>query len=160
MSKSEAVGYAIARKKKKQKQTVKVTCDYCGKPAKLIDSALLYGMSYGMVWSCDPCGAYVGCHKNSKNHIPLGRLANPELRMWKRKAHAYFDPLWQRKMEMQGCAKNVARQAGYKWLSKMLNIPAEKCHIGMFDVETCRKVVEVCSEYGVKKRIYAKDNGE
>lgn len=68
-------------------------CDYCGNPADFVDSSVVYhGRSFGMIYLCPNCGAYVGVHKGSDK--PLGRLANSELRNWKKAAHAAFDPLW------------------------------------------------------------------
>jgi len=122
-----------------------VNCDYCHDSAVLVDSAEVYGgRSYGLIWLCRPCGAYVGIHKDSKDHKPLGRLANAELRAAKVNAHSVFDPLWKRKMDKEGCSKKEARKAGYYWLSKQLGISMKECHIGMFDVSMCKRVVEVC----------------
>lgn len=60
-----------------------VICDYCGTPADFVDSSVVYhGHSFGMIYLCPRCGAYVGVHKGSDK--PLGRLANSELRNWKR----------------------------------------------------------------------------
>ncbi|WP_247790043.1 MULTISPECIES: zinc-finger-containing protein [unclassified Bradyrhizobium] len=39
----------------------------------------------------------------------------------------------------------MARGSGYRWLSEQLGINRKRCQIGMFDVETCRRVVEICS---------------
>lgn len=123
-----------------------VICPYCVKPAVLADSAEVYGgRSYGMIWLCRPCNAYVGVHKDNKNHIPLGRLANAELREWKKKAHTAFDPLWKAKIERDGCSKTKARNAGYAWLAGQLGIKVKRCHIGMFDVDACKAVVDVCT---------------
>ena len=72
----------------------KVYCDYCGRQAEYVDSKVIYGKSYGMMYLCRNCMAYVGVHKGTDK--PLGRLANAELRYWKKRAHAVFDPLWQR----------------------------------------------------------------
>ena len=119
-----------------------IKCPYCERPAELVDSKIIYGRTYGMAWFCKPCDAWVGCHKNSKTHAPLGRLANAELRDWKKKAHAVFDPLWQRKMRRDNCSKGQARKAAYGWLAKQLEIAMRDCHIGMFDIEKCKKVVE------------------
>ena len=110
-------------------------CPYCKEDAKLIDSKEVYGRSYGMIWLCKPCNAYVGTHKNSPDHKPLGRLANAQLRQWKRIAHYHFDPLWK--------SGRMSRSGAYRKLSKMLDIPKEECHIGMFDVSTCQKVVSM-----------------
>lgn len=131
----------------KNKGFVSADCPYCNKRAYLVDSKEVYRRSYGMIWLCKPCDAYVGTHSNSKSHAPLGRLANKELREWKIKAHSSFDKLWQRKIEQENCSKSNARGSGYKWLAKQLNINAKDCHIGMFDVDLCKQVVEACSPY-------------
>lgn len=129
---------------------VTVTCPYCKEEAELISSEDVYGIDYGMMWICRPCDATVGTHSNSSDHKPLGRLANKELRAWKVHAHEVFDPLWWAKMRQTGCSKYEARSAAYHWLAEQLGLPIEKCHIGMFDVEMCRRVVEVCKPYSRK----------
>jgi hypothetical protein len=93
-------------------------------------------------WRCRPCKAWVGCHGNSSN--PMGRLANSELRGWKVRAHAAFDPLWMRKRKREQISKKAARNAGYAWLAKELGIPRDQCHIGLFDVDACKRVIELC----------------
>lgn len=123
----------------------RVVCPYCDVDAVLMDSAEVYnGRSHGNIWLCMNCRAYVGVHKNDDMNRPLGRLANAELREWKKKAHAAFDPLWKGKMRRDNCSKGKARKAGYTWLAKQLGIPFDECHIGMFDVDMCKRVVEVC----------------
>ena len=99
-----------------------------------MDSAVIYGRSYGLVYYCEPCQAWVGCHPESTR--PLGRLANSELRLAKREAHAAFDPIWK-------TGKKKRNQA-YGWLALKLGIPRYRCHIGMFDVALCARAVEVC----------------
>lgn len=115
-----------------------VICDYCGKGARLVTGGQIYphrkDLSGLFFWACDPCGAFVGCHKNS-DAIPLGRLANTELRAAKRLAHAAFDPVWQ--------GGEMHRRDAYSWLAEQLNIHGSKCHIGMFDVPMCRQVIEL-----------------
>lgn len=126
---------------------MKVVCPYCQTDAVLTDSAEVYhGRSYGMIWLCRPCNAYVGVHKNSKNHAPLGRLANAELREWKVKAHAAFDPIWRMMMIRERISKSQARKKTYLWLGSQLRIAYPQCHIGMFDVDQCKRVVEICGE--------------
>jgi hypothetical protein len=111
-------------------------CPYCNHAAKLIDSIVIYRVrSYGMMWHCAPCDAYVGVHKDSKEHVPLGRLANAELRKWKMKAHAAFDPLWKE--------QGLKRKEAYQKLADLLGIPVKETHIGMFDVDQCKRVIEV-----------------
>lgn len=120
------------------------TCPYCGAPAEFMaSSAPLYnGRDFGPAWACKPCGAWVGCHPNSKK--PLGRLADKKLRRAKMEAHAAFDPMWRRKMAKDGCSKKHARGRGYRWLANQLGLTVEQTHIGMFDIATCERVVEVC----------------
>jgi len=114
-----------------------VVCPYCSGKAVLTSSAEVYGgRDYGPIYLCRPCHAYVGCHKGTNR--PLGRLADAELRDWKKRAHAAFDPLWK-----QGY---MERRGAYAWLGGALEKKKEDCHIGMFDVDTCKKAVEVCQE--------------
>lgn len=112
-----------------------VHCDYCGRKAEFVDSKIIYGQSYGMVYLCRNCMAYVGVHKGSAK--PLGRLANAELRYWKKAAHAAFDPMWK-----WGRFRHH-RNAAYGWLAQQMGLPIEKTHIGMFDVAQCKKAIEI-----------------
>jgi hypothetical protein len=116
---------------------MKVICPYCEYDAEFVDTAEIYnGRSYGMAYLCKPCWAYVGVHKGTDK--PLGRLANKELRAWKIKAHAAFDPLWKK--------HGMRRGSAYKWLMNAMGIPKAECHIGMFDVDRCKQVIEVIEQ--------------
>lgn len=123
-------------------------CPYCGEDSKLTPSQEIYfGKDYGPMWACIPCNAWVGCHKGTER--ALGRLANSELRKAKMSAHAIFDPLWVAKMR-KGFSKKEARTGAYEWLSKEMGIPIEQTHIGMFDIEQCKKVIAICKPYNDK----------
>lgn len=117
-----------------------ITCAYCGNPVMRVTGQAIYPHRKDLYaktfWRCVPCHAYVGCHPGTGT--PLGRLANAELRSAKMKAHAAFDPVWKSGSKKRGSA--------YGWLSDKLAIEKKDCHIGMFDVATCNRVVEVCSE--------------
>jgi uncharacterized protein DUF3268 len=121
-------------------------CPYCSKPSTLVTGAVVYPhmpeLAEKPIWACMPCGAWVGCHPGGQ--MPLGRLADAGLRRAKKEAHNLFDPLWKAKMRRDGCSKREARGKAYAWLAGQLGIPREDCHIGMFDVATCRRVVEIC----------------
>lgn len=115
-----------------------VVCQYCGEPAEFVSSKEVYGgRDFGMVYLCRRCNAYVGVHKGTDR--PLGILANDELRMHRRFAHASFDRIWK-----QG---KKTRLEAYEWLAMMLKLPLEKTHIGMFDVELCREVIKRSNEF-------------
>lgn len=115
-------------------------CPYCGKVSKLVTGRVIYPtrpeLHEKAFYSCKGCNAYVGCHPGTTR--PLGRLADPQLRRAKVAAHAAFDPLWE--------SGRMKRPAAYAWLAGRLGIPTEKCHVGMFDLETCRRVVELCRD--------------
>lgn len=111
-------------------------CPYCGKGPSLADSKEVYGKSYGPIWICRDCNAYVGCHRGTCR--PLGTLANEETREARKRAHAAFDPLWR--------GKFMGRNQAYRALAKKLGIEKKDCHIGMLDAETCRRVVAVVAD--------------
>lgn len=124
-------------------------CPYCQNPAEyMASSSSLYanGKDYGPVWICHGCKAWVGCHKAEYgiSAIPLGRLANAELRKAKIAAHTAFDRLWK--------SGKMSRGHAYRWLAERLGISSKVCHIGMFDVAMCRRVVEIVSSERAGKR--------
>lgn len=121
---------------------MKVKCDYCDNPAQLVDSKIVYKQSHGKLWYCEPCGAWVGCHRGTD--VPLGRLANAMLRRWRIEAHATFDPLWKELVTELKFTKAHARNLSYAWLAKKMGIPRHECHMGMFDVDQCREVIRIC----------------
>lgn len=118
----------------------KLICLYCGKEAVYVDSKEIYGRSYGMIYLCRECDAYVGVHNGTDK--PLGRLANKELRQYKMAAHAAFDPIWK--------SEAMSRHKAYDWLSSQINLPIAETHIGMFDVERCKRVIKICNEWSDK----------
>jgi ribosomal protein L32 len=120
-------------------------CPYCGGEPEFVDSKEVYSRSYGMIYLCRPCSAWVGVHKGSRR--ALGRLANQELRTAKKRAHHYFDQLWQRAIQQRGLSKSKARNTAYAWLSREMDLPIEHTHIGMFTIEQCEEVVRLCMPY-------------
>lgn len=127
-------------------------CPYCNATAVLVSGDVIYPhlphLSAKWFYRCLACpDAYVGCHPGTKE--PLGRLADAKLRLAKSHAHAVFDPLWEAKVA-RGMKKGEARGKGYAWLAAQLGIKPEDCHIGMFDVDTCMRVVVICRPYARK----------
>lgn len=55
------------------------------------------------------------------------------------RAHTAFDRLWK---------GGGDRSAAYAWLAGALGISKNECHIGMFDVDMCKRVVRVCDGIG------------
>lgn len=123
-----------------------VTCPYCCGIAPMVTGEVLYphrkDLHEKKFYACIACDAYVGCHDGTDK--PLGRLADAELRRWKSSAHAAFDPKWR--------SVGMKRRDAYKWLADTLGIDTRSCHIGMFDVAMCKKVVEVCKQASPKQK--------
>ena len=114
-------------------------CPYCNKDTELIDSAEIYGgKSYGLMYICRDCNAYVGCYRDTDK--ALGRLADFQLRDFKHRAHLHFDKIWQEN-------PSIGRRDAYRWLAQQMDIPVELTHIGMFEVDMCQKVIELSEEY-------------
>ena len=121
-------------------------CPFCGSRVSLIDSARVFGRSYGFIYLCDRfphCDARVRCHP--KTIIPLGTLADKELRRWRRWAHRKFDPLWQ-------SGVFPSRQAAYKWLSKAMRLPLEKTHVAMFDIRQCQRAIALVENFARSRK--------
>ena len=123
-------------------------CSYCSLPAQLVNGNVLYphrdDLGHKLFWQCAPCDAYVGCHPpagpdglggQGDGTVPLGRLANAELRRAKNAAHAAFDPLWR--------SGRLKRHQAYGWLAKQMGLNKSRCHIGEFDLVQCKQVLEV-----------------
>lgn len=130
-------------------------CPYCSKPSTLVNGDAIYpnrrDLALLKYHRCEPCQAHVGCHrvgaftfKNDKKTVsdgtlPLGRLANAELRAAKQAAHAAFDPIWQ--------DNGRPRRAVYAWLANKLGLSFDDTHIGEFDVARCHQVRELALRY-------------
>lgn len=115
-------------------------CRYCGSPVVYTSNAEIYGKEYGTgkCYLCRTCKAFVGVHPNT--NIPLGSLANEELREYRKEAHFWFDKIWKNPTRI------MTRHKAYEWLATQMKLPREKTHIGMFEKEQCIKVVELVKQ--------------
>lgn len=117
-------------------------CPYCKSKTKVVDEEYIYGKKYkGRSMICcvrfPECDSYVGTHEDDGSS--LGRLANNELRQYKKRAHEWFDKIW--------LDKHMDRTTAYEWLADEIGTPDAYTHIGMFNIETCRKVIQVCIKF-------------
>jgi len=72
----------------------------------------------------------------------MGIPAEKSTRVARIRAHNAFDEMW--KDQKNG----MSRRNAYQWLARELDIPMNKCHIGIFDEETCERVIQLCKERG------------
>lgn len=124
------------------------TCPYCNSVSELVTGKDVYPnlphLSEKPIYRCAPCKAWVGCHPGTTK--PLGRLADAKLRRAKIRAHDAFDMLWRKSPFGWTKAKFKSRSKAYAWLADALGIAVTDCHIGMFDVDMCKRVEEVCAQ--------------
>lgn len=69
----------------------------------------------------------------------LAAPAGSELAQARTAAHQAFDPLWKSGL----CSRGVA----YEWLATELRIPVTECHMVLFDVAMCQRVVAICEAH-------------
>lgn len=106
-------------------------CPYCNKEAIWCENKEIYGKNYGksyMCYLCKKCDAYVGCHNNTR--VPLGTIANKELRRWRVEAHKHLDRLWKDKI--------FTRRKVYEMLKTVFS---REIHVGESDIETCKEII-------------------
>lgn len=73
------------------------------------------------------------------NKAFAARYPNARDIRWARgKAHEELDRLWKSGFMPRGDA--------YNWLAKALNIPRERCHIRLFNLEQCKHVARICGD--------------
>lgn len=114
-------------------------CPFCADGGSVVftrNSIKYSGREYGdwpWCYFCLVCSAYVGCHPGTV--IPLGTLADQPTLNARKEAHKAFDPLWK--------DGPFTRKEAYKYLAEQLGIQREDCHISWFNIDMCKKVVDV-----------------
>lgn len=115
------------------------SCPYCGGEVVCTTNDAIYnGRTYGeypWIYMCVNKDAYVGLHPYTA--IPLGSLADKELREWRNKSKNVFYK-WAKSKGMHG------RKESYPALAELMGLEVEQTHFGWFDVEQCKKVIQVC----------------
>lgn len=100
---------------------------------------LFYGCSQ---WP--KCNAIHGAHPDGKPLGFPGDRATKEARM---AAHAAFDSLREKRGWVGGGRQT---HGAYMWLGRKLGMEdgeiRDKCHIAMFGIEECNRVVQICKE--------------
>lgn len=113
------------------KVLIPTVCPYCnGKVIYTSDKVLYAPKSYGMCYYCTGCRASVGVHKGRPRE-PLGILATPPMKSWKKLCHSLFDPIWK--------SGRVNRGWLYGRLAQKMGIPKSECHFGHFTEERLKQ---------------------
>jgi hypothetical protein len=117
-------------------------CRYCGSEVSLRTHFEVYGRNYSewpWVYQCGnpSCAAHIGIHPFT--NIPLGTLANAELRTARKLAKQPFNRIWE--------SGRMSRRDAYLWLARKLEINASECHFGWFSLDRCTEAKKICEEF-------------
>lgn len=123
--------------KKKRAQKAAPRCPYCGSHSVLRSADGIYrdNDKNTMLYVCSRypvCDSYVRVNPGTK--IPMGTMANRELRALRNEAHRNFDQLHKRGL--------MSKEDAYQWLASILAAPMAQAHIGYLGEYYCRRVIE------------------
>ncbi len=82
------------------------------------------------------CDSYVRAHDVSK--LPMGTLANGDLRNKRIKAHQAFGKMWQSGI--------MTKRQAYLWMQGKFGLNEDQAHIGKFGEYMCDELIKVCNE--------------
>ena len=128
------------KNKKKKKKGINYSgmrCPYCGSTViyRSADGVYNENSNHVMLYVCSKfpsCDSYVRVHEGTT--IPVGTMANGELRALRDKAHKQFDKLHQKGL--------MSKDGAYRWLAGVLQAPQSEAHIGHLNDYYCKKVIE------------------
>ena len=119
-------------------------CDYCGANAILArvgDEAYPYRADHGTVWICVSCQAWIGIHSRSTRNVPLGRLANAELREAKSRLHDALEPLVAAKVRRDAVNPFSARAKALQWVATELGFDPVPTSIHDMTLDQCQQAL-------------------
>ena len=123
---------------------VNIKCPYCGASAHLRPASALgktgtvyNGRRFYVCARYPLCDSYVEAHKASG--LPMGALANKDLRRRRQEAHRAMERLW-----VQGY---MTRSEAYRYIQTQMGLPPEDAHIGKFSEYRCDEVIRLCESF-------------
>lgn len=124
------------KRKRKGNQRKQMRCPYCGSSVIFRSADGIYhdNQNQTMLYVCSrypECDAYVRVHSGTK--IPLGSLANHNLRSLRREAHRYFNRLYESGL--------MDKKEAYQWLADVISAPLSEAHIGHLGEYYCKQVI-------------------
>lgn len=116
---------------------VPARCPYCGGRVELRSADGIYheNAHNAMLYVCTnypECDAYIRVLPGTT--IPVGTMANRQLRSLRRQAHESFDLLHKNGI--------MTKEDAYCWLAGMLGAPLSQAHIGYLGDYYCKTVIE------------------
>lgn len=87
---------------------------------------------YGLRFACERPDCTMVCWEGSTS-----TPADLETRTLRKHCHALFDPLWRNRPK-----RFKSRTAAYVWLRRVMDVPADAAHIGMFDAAQCKRLID------------------
>lgn len=125
------------KKKRKGLNYRQMRCPYCGSSVVYRSADGIYhdNSKNTMLYVCShypECDSYVRVHQGT--NIPVGSMANHELRTLRRTAHYYFDQLYR--------SGYMTKQDAYQWLADLISAPISQAHIGYLGDYYCKQVIE------------------
>ncbi len=108
-----------------------LTCPDCGDTMTLASERGLVGYRCRTL----ECKGVHGCHPDGS---PFGTPADRATRKARGLAHDAFDRIWK--------SGRMSRTDAYAWMSEKLSVDKGQCHIGMFDVIMCKRLVKTVKD--------------
>ncbi len=129
------------KKKKKQSKTAQrqIRCPSCGAAAVLRPASEIY-RDPGRIDKLYVCSRYPACKSYVSTYpgtnIPMGTLADGDLRSLRIKAHRRFDEVWKSGI--------MNRENAYRWMAELFGISLRDAHIAMFGEYRCKELIRQC----------------
>jgi len=121
---------------------INIKCPYCKSQAFLRPASMVhkYPIPGEEVYVCaryPVCDAYVSAYR--ENRLPMGTLADKQLRQKRQQAHIALNRLWN-----QGL---MSKKEAYRWLQIQMGLPESEAHIGRFSLLRCEQVICLCNNF-------------
>ena len=124
---------------------VNIHCPNCGAKATLHPASFVYGNdcgTYKYLYVCDrypACNSYVAAHRTTR--LPLGSLADGDLRHKRIQAHRAFDRLWRSGL--------MTKKEAYQWVQTEFGLHEEQAHIAQFGAYMCDRLICACEKFRI-----------
>lgn len=128
-------------------------CHICGGSVILADNKFLYGKSFGSgkCYICTRCGAYARTNPEKPDEA-IGVLTDKKIREVKKKCRPVFKSICS--CGSNGQQAEDIKQAAYRKLAKMMQIPEEDCKFTYFDLLHMKKAYNCCKALKKKMHTY------